>query len=225
VSDITLLYYTSNLQHEKFAAAVRQHHLGHGLDIVSVSQKPIEFGYAKRICVGEIGASIFNCYKQILRAAEEATTPWVACIEDDAVYPKGFFDWRPKADTFGYGFHLRLNEDGRFWFRKRTNMCTCIAPRELLIETLKQRFEKYPEPPPTRMGYVYWGEPGRFEGHLGLPIVKMALFDPDPRPVVFNHRPSLGGVRRINKQDQVMTDEPHWGNGKEMAERFQICRT
>ena len=83
---ITVLYYTANVVNEIFAKNVRRQlrAAAGDLPIVSVSQKPIDFG--ENICVGDIGRSHINIYRQVLIAAECAQTPYVALCEDDILY-------------------------------------------------------------------------------------------------------------------------------------------
>ncbi len=61
-----IIYYTDNSLDEEFAKLFRQRlvNAAPGIPIVSVSQKPIDFGH--NICVGEIGRSLHMMWKQIL---------------------------------------------------------------------------------------------------------------------------------------------------------------
>ena len=61
----TILYYTTNMEDPAFEEKVRQNiliHCGY-MPIVSVSHKPIDFG--TNICVGDVGASGFNMFRQV----------------------------------------------------------------------------------------------------------------------------------------------------------------
>ena len=203
---------------------VRKHLMevsGKDLPIVSVSQKPIDFGY--NICVGEIGQSIYNIYIQILVGAKKITTDYIACCEDDSLYNEEHFDYRPK-NTFAYNINrLNIHKD-IYFYRRRAGMCMCITPTELLIKTLEKRFEKYPPLPNNDhlklKNLVGFGEPGRCEAKLGLPIIPMEIFTTNAPTMTFSHRESVGGVRKIMAKDCISTDNLYWGKASDLWEKF-----
>jgi hypothetical protein len=221
--DLTLIYYTANRVEEAFAARVRAHlaALAHGLDlpIISVSQRPIDFGC--NICVGEIGFSTYNVYRQVLIGALAATTGYVACCEDDTLYCAEHFAVRPPADEFWYNMsRWWVEPQGVFRWRDRSAMHACVAPRELMVQTLQARFAAYPEPLHTKKQLRSWGEPGRYEGNLGLPPVQRAFFNTLRTIVTFDHKGSLYGMRRWNADDVIRPELPHWGTAAGLIEEF-----
>lgn len=242
--DLTLIYYTANRIDYAFMHAVRAElfkcFCGDDWDdpvniakcppIVTVTQKPDQWG--RNICVGNIGASIYNVYRQVLIGARAAQTEFVACCEDDTLYAPSHFAYRSAPDTFAYDrsrwvITRRLSDDGKrreafFYWRERTQMAMCIAPRALLIETLEEKFAKYPVPPVStdvakRAG---WGEPGRYEKNLGLTLRKREYFDSPEPSITFNHSDSLMGRRKVNKDDIICTDLPPWGNANDLWMRI-----
>jgi hypothetical protein len=223
--DLTLLYYTANLITDHFAERVRSHlercveqlsPAGEALPIVSVSQKPIAFG--RNICVGDIGASTYNVYKQILIGAEAATTPYIACCEDDTLYPPEHLAYRPPTrDVFAYNLNRWwIEPEGHYRHRRRPNMSACIASTALMVEALRERFAKFPTPSTDRKQLNGWGEPGRYEENLGLPQRALLYFETSAPVVSFDHKPSLGGIRRRGAGDVIQDDLPPWGNGREL---------
>jgi len=94
----------------------------------------------------------------------------------------------------------------------------CVAPRELMIETLEKRFEKFPRVMSREeMGAAGgFGEPGKFEEKYGLPKVKMTRFSTQIPTLVFNHRPSVGGVRKIMDKDTLRKELLHWGKAEDL---------
>ena len=84
MSDLTLLYYTANVIRWTFADAVRRELLtstGGKVPMVCVSQDIFDFPIREGrdaepwyVCVGDIGASIYNVYRQGLIGAEAAKT-------------------------------------------------------------------------------------------------------------------------------------------------------
>lgn len=224
VSDITILYYTANRISEHFGWEVRMRllrmHIEFQRQLVSVSHKPIGRGWDS-IIVGDKPPSIWQTYQNILIGAKAATTPYIACCEDDTLYAPGHFMYRPPLDTFAYN-HMRYvitrkaGEDGKreafYYFRERTQMAMCIAPRELLIETLEERFAKYPTPVPHEIAKkTGWGEPGRYEKNLGLTPRKLEYFRSAQPNVTFNHGDSLMGRRAVKPDDILAQSIEPWG--------------
>jgi len=212
MKDLTLLYYSANLIEEPFGTNVRNHLLSifpDGIPLISISHKPMDFG--KNICVAGFAYSIYNIYRQIYIGAQAAETEYVACCEDDALYNLEHFSFRPPKDTFAYNLNRWIIDNDLFFHRNRANMSMCIASRELMIETLKKRFEKFPDEIVDRAQLVGFGEPGRSEFKLRLPSVKMMTFETKDPTLVFNHRPSVGGVRKVLPRDILRKDLEPWG--------------
>jgi len=243
VSEISILYYTANRISEPFAEAVR------GLlleqltrytsmtgapfpPIISVSQLPIAFGH--NIAIGPVGASIYECYQQILTAAHAARTPCIACCEDDTLYAPEHFAYRPsREDHFYYNQHRwvlsrRLSTNSRrreafFYYRQRTQMAMLVCARTLLIDTLCERFKKWPHPiADDEAKRAAWGEPGRYEGRQGLTRRARAYFETRDPCVTINHSASLMGRRAIQPSDRIVTDLAPWGRADALWTR--ICQ-
>jgi hypothetical protein len=220
MDDLTILFYSANHLDDvvpHFVERVRRHLTevsAPGIPIISVTHRPTPLG--TNVVVGDIGISAYNVYKQILIGAEQATTPFVACAEDDILYGSDHWTFRPPEDEFWYDeARWTLDDDGIFWWRNRTNMSVCIAPRALMVETLRERFEKYPTPTLDRMQLKGWGEPGRYEGNLKLPPRTRAFFRATMPSVGFNHRPSLGGKRRRQPDADILVRElAPWGDAR-----------
>jgi hypothetical protein len=215
----TLLYYTASRKPEGFAQKIREELLissGGGFPIISVSQKPLNFG--KNICVGEIGASTYNVYKQILLGLREVKTKWTVCCEDDTLYSSEhlFFE-PPSEDTVYYNINKWTIDPRVFWLRKRTGMCMCIAATKLLRDCLEERLAKYKNP--NSAWIKYFSEPGKYEHHLRIfepPYVQVDLAP----SITFNHKPCLGGVRRLCPDDIVVEELPLWGRASELWNRI-----
>jgi len=217
---LTIIYYTANRTSPFFEGNIinsLKEAVG-DTPIISVSWKPMDLG--ENILYKAETPSVWHIYKQILVGAERATTKYVACAEDDTIYTKEHFAFRPPEDTFAYNEgHIELRGDNKFIYRGKRNMSTCIVSRDLMVETLRKRFEKFPIPlkPEETRGFA---EPGRYEHRLGLPFVKIMGFSTNPPPVVFWHRPSMGGIRALKSADIVTPDHPYWGNAKEMFDKY-----
>lgn len=218
MNDITLLYYSACLIEQKFGENIRNHLLSlfpEGAKIISVTHKPVDFGTN---IVVDLPVSIYSIYRQILIGAKAADTPYIGCCEDDAIYVREHFEFRPPKDTFAYNLNRWIVNKDCFFHRNRANMCMCIAPRELLIDTLETRFRKFPNHmTPEEMGACGgFGEPGRLELKMGLPKVKMITFNTHDPTLVFNHRPSVGGVRKVTDRDTVRKELTRWGSASSL---------
>ena len=217
MSDLTLLYYTANRAPAHFMERVQRHLLTHGNPIVSVSFKPMSFG--DNICIGEQEPSIFQLYRQVLIAAEMSRTKYVACAEDDSLYHESHFHYRPSPGTFGYNnYRWMLDSKGIFYWRRRTVMSMCIAGRDLMVDTLRARFSKHPVRDKSEK---YFSEPGKYESRLGLITPPMEPFETKIACLTFNHRPSLGGVRRLHPQDTIKEELEYWGSARELWKKFK----
>lgn len=115
---VTVVYCTSNREDERFEQRIRSVLAAHadGLPIVSVSQKPLEFGH--NICVGDTGASQENYVRQCLIGVEAAQTPFVVMVEADCLYPKDYFGFVPPTiDAIYYAEKACLLWAGRGMYR------------------------------------------------------------------------------------------------------------
>lgn len=219
--DLTILYYTANLVSESFAENVRNHLLETTLNkipIISISHKRIDFG--ENICIEGLDPCIYNVYRQILVGAKYSKTKYIACCEDDSLYTPEHFEFRPQGE-FAYNQNRWRVYPDKFLFKHRNDvtaagMWNCIVMTDLMIKTLSDRFEKYP----VKGSQIHWGEPGRYERHLGLPPVRATKFSTEIPNVTFAHRGSLGGVRRVGPKDITQPELPYWGSAKNLWERM-----
>jgi len=137
--DTTIVYYTDNFIDEKLFRFCQKNILeaADGKPIISVSQKPIDFG--ENICVGDIGRSHLSLYKQILAGVEKVKTKYVALAEHDCLYTKEHFNWLPPLDykvrdeRFFYNVNhwLVRASDGKYTFARRKILSMMIANTEL----------------------------------------------------------------------------------------------
>ena len=137
MDDKTIVYITSNGDYPVLEYEVRETIRAHSaLPIVSVSQQPLDFG--DNICVGDIGRSRHNIWKQLRLGAERAQSRFIVVCEADFLYPPEFFAFTPdKDDTYYYprqGYILwRRN---RSFFRKRLDQLSGIVNRKHFLSLL-----------------------------------------------------------------------------------------
>jgi hypothetical protein len=78
------------------------------------------------------------------------------------------------------------------------------------------------EIPPDIYKY-YWGEPGRFEDHLGISKVKTEKFMCPVPSIIFSTKEALGfqylGTRKAHSPIQKRVVEP-WGSAEEILKLY-----
>lgn len=144
----TIIYYTSNHENEEFEERIKNNLLKvcGDIPIISVSQKPIDLG--KNICVGDIGTSGFNCFRQIQIACQEAKTKFVISAEADTLYPEDYFQFIPERDDICYrNSNLYVMPDYRdFFFHKKEGAThSQIVGREFYLDRLNELFKDAPK--------------------------------------------------------------------------------
>ncbi len=198
MKDLTILYYTASLIPDPSAGKIRDHLLKvtqNRLPVISVSQKPLNFG--QNICVGAIGKSRYNVYKQILIGVRKVKTKYVACAEDDTLYSAEHFMSRPKEKMdFLYERNYWIVQSNFYWriadVNKRGGMWGCICATETILKNLTIRYSLYPtDPAPLHNRFLFWGEPGYYDHLYGMK--NHISFTESKKPcVVFNHGESIG---------------------------------
>jgi hypothetical protein len=226
MNDLTVLYVTANempdqwmdYQIDRLLEAVRTS------AIISLSREPMDLG--TNLLDPEETKSYWNIYSQMLRGALLADTPFVAMAEDDVLYSREHFtEFRPPMDKVSYNrarWSL-FSWDPMYCLRQRVSNCSLIAPRELLIEALQEREDKYPN------GNDYAGEVGRpiVERRLGV-TRRQAVDWYSTVPVIqLNHPNGIDETqqRKWKKHGQIKAyDIPHWGKSMEIARIYNASR-
>lgn len=239
--DLSVIYYTSNFLEEKnpyflentkkqLLKAIGTHPL------ISVSLKPMDFGH--NIVVGEkdgldSGRSHLNIYRQILIGCKQAKTKYVAMAEDDILYSFAHFHtYTPKRSRFAYDMQklslFTWTDPPMYSFRtKRKVVNQLIAPRDLLIEALEERFARIPTLLEQGMDLPEilskWGDPGRYESLLGITPRETEEFYSQTPSIVFSHEHAYGYLNHSNKKrlgDVRMYDIPEWGKASDVLKLF-----
>lgn len=143
MNNTTVIYYTSNQEDEEFESKIRENLLKviRNLPLISVSQKPIDFG--RNICVGDVGVSNQNAHRQLQIGAMAATTPFIHFAEADTLYPKEYFEYLPPVIDRIYRapiYLLYLNrkdwKKDRFYFKQSSEASTVVG-REYIIKHIE----------------------------------------------------------------------------------------
>jgi glycosyltransferase involved in cell wall biosynthesis len=200
---LTILYYTANKVAKGIEYSVIRSLKKFGYPIISISQEPMDLG--KNIVVPK-EQSLKNIYKQVLIGAKAATTEYVALCEDDCLYTKEHFKYRPKA-PFAYNLNrwlLHLDwEKPMFSYRRRAILSQCIANREALIKCLEEERAE-----PDR-------EMGIRDGH---PYETFETKEPN---LVICHSNNTSGRKTMGKDAEPCTELPPWGTVDYWVRKFE----
>jgi hypothetical protein len=207
----TIIYCSSNKENEMFENIIKHNILKNcgGLPIVSVTQKPIDFG--TNICVGEVGVSGYNFFKQTLIACKEAETPYVICCEADTLYPPDHFEFIPPRPDVAYrNSNLYVMGNKRNYFYKKFEGATHsqVVGRQFYIDTLEKLFEGCPE----------WSQEKNFpkERYGKEDVFDKIEYWESENPVV--QIKTGDSMRHYTHSDRTpIYSIPYWGNGKEVA--------
>jgi hypothetical protein len=224
MNDITILFLTANelpiewaeYQKDVLLTAVC------GAPIITLSMKPLDWG---QNVLQDRPRSLSNIYWQMLRGARLATTEFIGIAEDDTLYHKEHFSVRPASDEFAYNMcHWALFTWGTptYHWRNRHGNYSMIAPRELMIDALEERFEKYPDgTPDDRTGEL--GR-GRVQRALGVKERKLKEFWTTISVVNFQHKFSQEDYqkRQVKRMGSMRAfDIPYWGHASELVKNFK----
>lgn len=226
MTDQTVCYYTANFAPHGFLKRNQDQIIKAIGDrpLISVSQKPIEFG--KNICVGEIGRSHLNIYRQALAGAKEATTKYIAFVEDDILYSADHFEHTPKAGHFAYDMNIwkfyTFYWPRVFSYTDRINFNGLICERDLFIEAMEERFAKWPDDSKTPIRN--WAEPSKYESHLGVTIRKRETYKAKTPSVAFYHETALS-FQHLGRRKKIginmVTELAPWGKAEDMMSYYK----
>lgn len=146
--DLTIIMLTPNLIPTGWAAYHRDKLLeaANGAQVITISREPLDWGI--NLIQTEYGFT--NIFRQMLRGAETATTPFIAMADDDTLYPHQHFSWRPQDGQEGYFYnlnrwHLFTWGDAFYFHKPKPGNGLMICQRELLVQALKSRFRRFPD--------------------------------------------------------------------------------
>lgn len=222
-SNLTIIMLTANRVPQKWAEFHKAKLLGAAgsSPIIIISREPLDWGIN---LIDTEAYTISNIYFQLLRGAKEATTDYIAVAEDDTLYPKEHFEYRPPMDTFAYNqnrFGLFTWGKPTYFWKDRISNSTLIAPRKLTIEALEERFNKYPNGTPPH----FTGELGRrnIEDKLGVTHRKTEWFSTEISVVRIDHELGIDRLSRTHRKGKGILqayDIPYWGKAEDIVKKF-----
>lgn len=191
-------------------------------EVITISNEPLNWGI--NMIQKEYG--INNLFKQMLRGFKYATTPYVAIADDDTLYPKEHFEYRPPLDKFGYNFnrwHL-FTWGSPFYFHKpRPGNGLMIAPRELAINAIERRFKSRSAIKNGLTGYL-GKELGTYDHARKYDVGEMVSFYTRSPVVSFYHEWSIDSLSQRRKKFAWPVrayDLPYWGKATKIRNRFK----
>ena len=164
--------------------------------------------------------SHFQIYRQAVLGAKQANTKYIALCEDDVLYCPEHFKYRPTSGVFAYNLSAwSIFTWGEPMYTHkgvvRRNLNSLICERNLFIEAIEERFNKYPD------GYraEIWSEPGKYENQLGVTVRNTETFYTNPPNIIFSHQNELSfqglGIRKKEGEYRAL-DIPYWGKASEL---------
>ncbi|MBI2634986.1 MAG: hypothetical protein HYW79_00325 [Parcubacteria group bacterium] len=212
-----IIYYTSNREKEEFENKIRQNILNvcGGIPIISVSQRPIDFG--KNICVGEVGINDDNLFRQVQIACQNTDADYIISTESDVIYPKDYFKFIPsrldqvyRSDNIWILYKTRPG-----YHKKEYSEGGQIIGREFYLSILEEALQNLPMWNHSTL-YVNGGS-----NKIRNPFVKFRweYFHTDPIISVktgdgLRH---FGGMSHGREEDL-----PIWGNHEKLKKEFFI---
>lgn len=220
MEDLTVIVTTLNKLPEKWQRFYKKMILeaADGKPIITLSKEPMDYGLN---VIQTEPESLSNIYFQILKGARLAKTKYVGVAEDDTVYPKSHFEFRPPLDTFAFNrtrWAILTWKPSFYFYKPRSGNCVMIAPREELIDAMEERFAKYSVLPVTL-------EPASpNERRLGFKTRKHMKFHTIEPVVNLNHIYSHNPVERRKKKKAKPIrayDIPHWGKVENITKHYE----
>jgi hypothetical protein len=153
----TVIYLTDNVLDEKIYSLCQKNILSSigDLPLISVSQKPIDFG--TNICVGVQPRNSLTINKQMMEALKVVETKYIAIAEHDCLYTPEHFQFIPPDDNiFWYNENVWLMQlysaghpefNGMFsMFRGRKANSQLICEKEIMIKATQDRIDMMGDP-------------------------------------------------------------------------------
>jgi hypothetical protein len=210
----TIIYLSSNQENPEFERKIQEDLLSKcgNIPIISVTQKPIDFGL--NICVGDVGASGFNFCRQVQIACKNATTDYVIHAEADCLYSPDYFTIQPERLDVCYRnsnvYVQKFKQD--FACKKEGSTFSSMVGREFYLKRLEELFKGMPE----------WSvEMKNFPKEIGKKFFDHYEYYQTQYPCISFK--TGRGMRKHSPSDEVpVYDLPYWGSIEELRGKYGI---
>lgn len=209
---LTLLMYTNNVEGEPLESTVTNNILANcgSMPIISVSQTPMKFG--ENICVGKVGNSHHNIFRQVLIGLECIKTPFVLVAESDTLYPPEYFTFTDLTRHHCYAYDnlwvIFFRSPYRYYY-KGIGECARIIDRDDWLDYLSRVMKDKP----------MWAGP---EAKHSLPAYCHLRVTGDDhwtgRPAI-NFRTGKGISSGRSTTEIKEENLPYWGSARELWHR------
>ncbi len=217
--DTTIIYYTSNREKPEFEQRIKDNILKvcGDLPIISVTQKPIDFG--KNIVVGDVGASGFNMFRQVQIACREAKTRFILSAEADCLYPPDYFTFVPERENICYrnkNLYVMPQHRAFFWRKEEGATHAQIIGREFYLKTLDKLFEGAPDWSVEERNFPKERTHKKQEDVF---LKNEIEFYETKYPVV--QIKTSQSMRHYTNSDRITrTELPYWGSGRDFRKKY-----
>lgn len=211
--DLTVIYYTANHEKPEFEEKTKQLILDTIKDtpLISVSQKPIDFG--KNICVGDVGRSGHNVFRQFQIGALEAKTKYVCPCESDFLYPPEYFAFRPPTDDKFYllmPLYVLFAQRGYkryFALKQRGSEACMVVNRDLLLKRMDAMFR----------GHDMWGPVEKIIWLLRGCNQELVTID---KPIVTFKTDNNMHRKTPHDTTRRILEIPYWGEAHDLIRKY-----
>jgi hypothetical protein len=214
---ITILYFTGNYEDEYFARIIRQNilRLKRDLPIVSVSQKPLDFG--KNICVGVHDPCYLNVDRQVQIGLEAIKTEYILTANDDFLYPPEYFSFKPRKSGKCYRYdNVWVHYRGKPFYFKGYSDGAQLIDRELWLDNKNKILR----------GRKVWSEIDEVlpkDLHIRYHIKTDKKYTWHGRPAIdFKTGHSINPMTEIIK-DVKSNYLPYWGSTEDLEKEMFRC--
>lgn len=212
-NDVTVIYYTSNCENtvfEKNIMSSLKDAIG-SKPLISVSQKPIDFG--DNICVGVVGRSNHNALRQMQIGVLAAKTKYVSMGESDTLYPTDLFDFEPPTDDTFYiakPFYVLFNQRNKkivYAEKPKSSESAMVVSRDHLLRRMDEMFEGKDQWDTNHQPFLVYKKKIEFF-NVNYPVVSFKTEDNMHRKTPHN-------------QHSYCTSLPHWGDAHMLTKRLR----
>lgn len=204
MNDVTILYYTASREDEQFESRIRDNIIknSHGLPIVSVSQKPIDFG--ENICVGVQDHSYYTEFRQIQIGLREIKTKWVLTAESDVLCPPEYYSFIPSGDwsywRYSPVYVNFMRSKPRVFYLKGLSDGLQLLDKDIWLKTIDVVMGKE----------TNWEITPHFDPKLVQPQASQAKIWEGNPAITFKTGRNVGDKTGYHQHDRT-EDLPYWG--------------
>jgi len=221
MDDLTIIMMTPNKVPKQWAEYHRKILMDEAGDaqFITISKEPLDWG--TNLIQTEYGLT--NIYRQMLRGSKIAKTKYIAIADDDTLYPREHFLFRPPDGVFAYNFnrwHILAwkTKEPYYFYKPRPGNGLMIADRELIINALENRLRGKNE----LVGYMA-RELGTGKYAEDFDKGTFIEFYTHHPVVSFYHQASMDVLNQRKKKVPWAVqafDLPKWGHARDVIAKF-----